>query len=70
MKLNELLNALNVARATKMEPKEFKLFKVNDDYQLKVYCYCWFVRRFSVREDGECVAASGTEEGLMYELFD
>ena len=40
MKLNELLNALNVARATKMEPKEFKLFKVNDDYQLKVYCYC------------------------------
>ena len=69
MKLNELLNALNQARKTKLEPKEFKLFKVNDDYQLKVYCYCWLVRRFSVREDGECVAASGTEEGLIFELF-
>lgn len=40
MKLNELINALNEARQTKLQPKEFKLFKVNDDYQLKVYCYC------------------------------
>jgi len=65
-----LVRALDKARTTKLMPKESRYFDINEEYKLKVYCYAGFVRRFSVREDNECVASSWTEEWIIYSFLE
>lgn len=65
-----LMDALEKASEVKLQPKEFIYFRINEDYQLKVYCYCGLVRHYSIRENNECVCNSWTEEWIIHLFLD
>lgn len=37
---DNVCKAFAEADATRMQPKEVKTFRIDDDYTLRVYCYC------------------------------
>lgn len=66
----DLWAAMNKSYKVHLEPKQNMKFIINDDYTLKVYCYCWLVRKYSIRDKyWECVASSWTDEWIYYEFL-
>lgn len=52
-----------------MNPWEDIRFNINDTNKIKVHCYCWLVRRYSYREDWECVCHSNNHMWLYESLW-
>lgn len=65
-----LVDAFSASDKVSMYPKEVRLYPINEEYTLRVYCYAWMVRRYSVRdnETNECVCLGNTQEWVYYEF--
>jgi hypothetical protein len=66
---DNVCKAFAEADATHMQPKEVKTFRIDDDYTLRVYCYCWMVRHYSVWDTyWECQCSGNTFDWIIHEM--
>lgn len=51
-----------------MEPNEVLWYNLPEEYKLRVRCYAWRVRNYSIWYRGECDCHSNTIEWLLVQI--
>ena len=65
---DKLYKIINANFKMSMKPNEIIVHKIDDDYTLKIRCYSWFIRNYSLWYHWECECHSNTIDWFLVQV--